>query len=885
MKKKLLLSILTLVMCFSLMAGATFALFTSESKVNVAISSGKVSMEANIEGLTSSHIVPNANNDGYDVADGLFAGEASIANNILTLSKLVPGDTVEFTVKIYNSSNVKTKYQTLIGVDSDNGLFSGLVVTIDEKAFNGVTAASDWQEADPVSERTEIKTIKVSIALPEEAENQYQDKACQLFVAVNAVQGNALCTNPMEKTVEIYSAFDMAMLSNQVNAGDSLSGWTVKLMNDIDMAQFENFAPIGVSGKPFAGTFDGQNHVISNVVLTGTSNVGLFGYVHGKSATVPAKITNVTIKNATVTGLQGVGSLVGLAFTNADVVNCAVKGDIKVTGSFKVGGIIGGLDYSDAEGLSVVGNDGSFVKGEYIETDLEGDNVGGAIGFIADGPRTIKNVVVDNVDVSGSRKVAGVLGVLHEDITLDNASYSNGAVEIVAPEEYITDNYTDLAVGGIVGECHIGSTLKNSTIKNATIKGYNPARTGDTNGGPRKNNPENVCTLVNVKVESDVEITFIIKDVNTLTEALANFKSGYIFELSSSLSGSTIAFDDNRTLFIIGEELDNLTINAPLGTVYVGNDMETLIVVAVADESLHVDGEVDRVVINSGRVVVEKEGNVKEFGVTGSGVTIEFVEGKQLAEGKQAPVIIKGEGTTVTIKGGIKDSTGNVVTLKYEDYDVVVSTADELIAALEAGKNVLFSKNITIDPANLSNAYGTTGITILNGQTINGNGFTLDVKGANGTWDSGINTTGGTIKNITVTGSFRGIFINHNSDNASKVILENVIIDGTIYTISCDQGTNNGLEATNCTFNGWTSFADTLGDVKFVNCSFGAGNGYKFARPYASTEFVGCNFADGYELDAQVAVTFENCTIGGVDLTADNLATLVTSNIQNATIK
>lgn len=206
----------------------------------------------------------------------------------------------------------------------------------------------------------------------------------------------------------------------------------------------------------------------------------------------------------------------------------------------------------------------------------------------------------------------------------------------------------------------------------------------------------------------------------------------------------------------------------------------------------------------------------------------------------------------------------------------VVATADELIEALEAGEDVVLTKDTKIDPAGMSNAYGTTGINVKNGQTIDGNGKTLDIKGAGGTWDSGINTTGGTIKNITITGSFRGIFINHNSSHSEPVILENVIIDGTTYTISCDQGLNQGLTATDSTFNGWTSYAATLGDAKFVNCKFGEGNGYAYMRPYAPTEFVGCEFEAGYTVDPRAAVTFENCTVGGVALTASNVDELVT---------
>jgi len=205
-----------------------------------------------------------------------------------------------------------------------------------------------------------------------------------------------------------------------------------------------------------------------------------------------------------------------------------------------------------------------------------------------------------------------------------------------------------------------------------------------------------------------------------------------------------------------------------------------------------------------------------------------------------------------------------------------VSSADDLIEALENGKDVIFEDDVKIEPANMSNAYGATGINVKNGQTIDGNGHILDIKGAGGTWDSGISTTGGVIKNITVTGSFRGIFINHNSDYSGKVILENVTTTGTVYTISCDQGTNNGLEATNCSFYGWTSYAATLGDAKFVNCTFGEGSGYAYCRPYAPTEFVGCKFEAGFTVDPIANISFENCTLDGVALTTENISTLVT---------
>ena len=217
---------------------------------------------------------------------------------------------------------------------------------------------------------------------------------------------------------------------------------------------------------------------------------------------------------------------------------------------------------------------------------------------------------------------------------------------------------------------------------------------------------------------------------------------------------------------------------------------------------------------------------------------------------------------------------------------VVADNTEEGQTALKEnaanGKDVILVSDVTtIDSG--SNGYGATGINV-NGGTLDGNGYTLEVEGATSTWDSAVAISSGTIKNITIAKGFRGIFIK-TSKTGEPVILDNVTINGPTYTISCDSASKQGIIATNCTILGWTSYAGTIGWAKFTNCSFGKGAGYAFARPYATTEFVNCDFAAGYKIDARAAVTFENCTIAGVALTADNLATLVTSNIANATVK
>ena len=314
----------------------------------------------------------------------------------------------------------------------------------------------------------------------------------------------------------------------------------------------------------------------------------------------------------------------------------------------------------------------------------------------------------------------------------------------------------------------------------------------------------------------------------------------------------------------------------------------------------YLDGAGSTVIINGGDFSWDPKDNQKRayvYAGTGTNVYINggnFGKASTRSEYKSG---ILGDGNVVITGGTFGFDPANWVADGYnavkngstwyvvaEEIDAVAETLSDLSEALANGENVALLNDIAVAKADAgSNGYGATGISQLNGGVIDGNGNDISVN-AWGTWDSAINTTGGTIKNINVTGGMRGIFVNHNSTNNSKVILENVTIDGTVYTISCDQGTNQGLEAYNSTFNGWTSYAATIGAVKFDGCSFGEGQGYAYCRPYAATEFVNCDFAAGYAIDNVAAVTFENCTFDGVALTAANLASLV-SKPANATLK
>ena len=156
-----------------------------------------------------------------------------------------------------------------------------------------------------------------------------------------------------ENTYLISTPAELAWVAQQVNGKkDNFENKTLLLTNDINL-NGQPWTPIGnVNDYPtisFWGTFDGQNHTISN--LTASDNVktyaaaGLFGSLMGT-------VKNVTLKNVDIRSTHFAGAVVAYSSRNgATVENCHVDGGTitsvpEYTGSAydngdKAGGIIG----------------------------------------------------------------------------------------------------------------------------------------------------------------------------------------------------------------------------------------------------------------------------------------------------------------------------------------------------------------------------------------------------------------------------------------------------------------------------------------------------------------------------------------------------------------
>ena len=200
-----------------------------------------------------------------------------------------------------------------------------------------------------------------------------------------------------------------------------------------------------------------------------------------------------------------------------------------------------------------------------------------------------------------------------------------------------------------------------------------------------------------------------------------------------------------------------------------------------------------------------------------------------------------------------------------------------------AGGDVTFAQNISTEATENTTSTAKAAIKQVGG-VIDGNGYELAVSGASGTWDCAIHTKGGTIKNLTISGAFRGIF---SWGLTEDLVLDNVVINPGAYTFNADSSGGRSVTFTNSTLNGWTSYTSGFSSFSFTNCKFGSNGSYAYLRPYSPTTLTNCTFSNGYELDASCTsgIVLKNCKVGETLITADNITSLLGNDAASVTIQ
>ena len=845
-KKSLSVSILALLLCFSMLMGTTFAWFTdSVASENNVIKSGNLDIELEYWNGT----------EWVDVA-----GKSDILTNTLW----EPGVTEVAYLRVANAGSLALKYQLGVNIVSETeGVnVAGETFKLSDyinfgiiENVNGETGAYADRNAalEAVTEEQKISAGYTKASAMASGEELY----LALVVYMPTEVGN----------VANHNGTDIP----QINLGIQIVATQMTAENDSFGSDYDSgaFIPVAPEAIPEEGeglVLNGSAESDVQVTVPATVIAGLDDEV--TSLTVAASAPVVDSVNKTVTF-----ATLALVDQNGNEVDLS-NSTAKVTVTLPVDGA-----FANGEKVEVY-HDGSFVTYATVENGYISYEVS---HFCEVEVKSAEEVVLDNtIDsvkefiafanaVNAGNSYKGQTVTLGADLDLAGVTWTpigtsanpfkgtfDGNGKVIKNLSVLMAGKSNIGLFGYTTE----GEIKNVTVENAKVAGR--LNVGVIAGTPYTSKYTNITVTGLVEVDGMAYVGAVggknaYADWTNITVNVDadSYVNAYSIENGNAYRtyvGGVVGFNGEG-----GHSFTNITTNINVygSTVDVGG----------AFGIAHYNNKFENVTV-TGNVEIyaaEEAADAEELGgIAGvwhneNGTTVSFTNctftGKLTAN-------VNADLYNNTIVGAAYSKTGNGSLVIDGKAYVAVNTADELVAALENKNSVIFVDNIKIEPAKMSNAYGTTGINVKYGQTIDGNGYTLNIKGAGGTWDSGINTTGGLIKNITVTGSFRGIFINHTSTYSEKVVLDNVVIggNGTVYTISCDQGLYQGIEATNCTFNGWTSFAKTAGEAKFVNCNFGEGSGYKYCRPYSNTEFVACTFVNGYAVDTtRATVTFTDC--------------------------
>jgi hypothetical protein len=244
--------------------------------------------------------------------------------------------------------------------------------------------------------------------------------AQQIDIAASDLDGEGTIENPYV----ITNVSELQSMEDDLDAHYTLD-------NDIDAsgtAQWNDgsgFDPIG--GNPsddntapaFNGSLDGDNHKITELTISRSNEnqVGLFGGIQS------ARITQLSLVNATVDGSKRVGALVGKDGYQSNINNILVSGSI--SGSDSTGGLIGQtfagtVQYTEASvtvsgGLSTGGLVGKSlsskaeqgtIKNATVTGTVTGDDVAG--GLIGRNSALIRGAAA-SVDVEATGGTAGGL--------------------------------------------------------------------------------------------------------------------------------------------------------------------------------------------------------------------------------------------------------------------------------------------------------------------------------------------------------------------------------------------------------------------------------------------------------------------------------------------
>lgn len=681
---------------------------TLAAAVNAAKDTQTVDLLKNV--TTNEQIVINAgitlDGHGYTVTAGTWddasssAGDAHlvsvssgekavvIQNITLTGAKDI-GEDNGSGLNVYKSSNV-----TLNNVTLTNNEAAGLIVNGSTVNATGLhTSGNAWYGVN-VSKGTGVtttpgftfdatSTFEEQIAVCGSSDAVVSAPEGWVFVELTGgkVWGKVFAGGTGTKTdpYEIANIEQLKLFRDSVNLGKSYQGEYIQLTTDVDLAN-EAWTPIGREDLPFQGTFDGNQKKISNLYVNDSNlvNAGLFGVLN-----TPGTIKDLTVENAEVTAKSGAGALIGSAFTGT-ISGCNVTGTIHITANYKAGGLAG-EGYAAITNCSVIADEGSTVTGNHTDLpNLEGDNVGGLVGYRGEGNNKIDGCTVSGLTVSGTRKVAGLVGSVFTDNYVEDCTVRDVTVHSNATADYVAAKSDSIGIGGLAGVfTKHGSGdghVTNCTVENITLTADNTGvKMGYLVGGTRND--------------------------------LLNFPDAPWYQTGNKLlgvnSGSNSALDEDVTGAYPSVVSTPEGLTAALssgGTVQLGANIATTDeLIFTEDAVLDMNGKI--LTVNNGTAAV-KIASGKTLTVTGSGT----VNGVLYAD-KNATLVVQAEddfqvNSDSTMGWAVYGANGASIDITGGAYTASKKGGTIYANSMFSGKLSMKNATVNVGSASVMNSYG-----------------------------------------------------------------------------------------------------------------------------------------------------------------------------------
>ena len=411
-----------------------------------------------------------------------------------------------------------------------SGLNVGTKIANSSVSNTTIKAYRDFGGLVGYAKGVNVENCTADVTLEQDLSHDYKDPTPETFsttfgndAGLNTVDGLPYLadgvTTENEENYHIYNAAGLKWLADEVNRYSNyeypFQGKVIYLTQNIDLNGME-WTPIGdyrFSANRFCGTFDGQNHTISNFKITkktdkndsNKSSYGFFGNVEGV-------VKNLTVANTTVSSYAYTGALVGRLnsglIDNCHVVECAVSN------TYWQGGILIG----QVNGGSVKN---CTVKKSSITSKSAIGAISGPVTNESDDDIVFENCLVDNCQVIQAGSFGG--------------SY---------------DKYFGTMFGYLEAGNGKNIRVNNCTAINTTVKGESNAMfAGDIDGNIYVNECLTIATADALKAAIVAGGNYILLNDVAMTEASyqnVNFTldgNGYTISQAEGSTNSYALFD------------------------------------------------------------------------------------------------------------------------------------------------------------------------------------------------------------------------------------------------------------------------------------------------------------------------------------------------------